>query len=381
MADNILSVKIKQRYDTESNWSANNPVLLEGEIAISSDKKLFKTGDGTSTWSQLPYNNANAANSATTASKLATARTIALTGSVTGSGTFDGSGNLSIATSTNHTHSYAGSSSAGGSATSAVKLDSSAGSATQPVYFSSGKPVACTYTLSKSVPSDAKFTDTTYSNATTSAAGLMSKDDKAKLDSITASADAVSFSRSLTSGTKVGTITINGTGTDLYAPTNTDTHWTTGLKVGDSNTATANAAASNGSVYLNVLDNTTVRDSHKITGTGATTVTSDANGVITVNSTNTTYSAGTGLSLSGTTFNHKKSETADSAHGDASKTLTFGGTFTIPVIAYDAQGHITGKGTTTMTMPANPATTSANGLLSYSSNVATTTELKRYLGY
>ena len=44
-----------------------------------------------------------------------------------------------------HTHNYAGSSSAGGSATSAVKLDtSSAGSTTQPVYFSGGKPVACT---------------------------------------------------------------------------------------------------------------------------------------------------------------------------------------------------------------------------------------------
>lgn len=62
-----------------------------------------------------------------------------------------------------HTHNYAGSSSAGGSATSAVKLDTStAGSKTQPVYFSGGKPVATTYTLGKSVPSDAKFTDTTY---------------------------------------------------------------------------------------------------------------------------------------------------------------------------------------------------------------------------
>ena len=50
---------------------------------------------------------------------------------------------------------YAGSSTAGGSATSAVKLDSSAGSATQPVYFSNGKPVATTYTLGKSVPSNA----------------------------------------------------------------------------------------------------------------------------------------------------------------------------------------------------------------------------------
>ena len=62
---------------------------------------------------------------------------------------------------TSHTHPYAGSASAGGSATSAVKLDTStAGSATQPVYFSGGKPVACTYTLGKSVPSNAVFTDT-----------------------------------------------------------------------------------------------------------------------------------------------------------------------------------------------------------------------------
>lgn len=68
----------------------------------------------------------------------------------------------------------------------------------------------------------------THAVATTSANGFMSSGDKAKLDGITASADAVSFSRSLTSGIKVGTITINGTGTDLYAPTNTDTKNTTG---------------------------------------------------------------------------------------------------------------------------------------------------------
>lgn len=45
-----------------------------------------------------------------------------------------------------HTHSYAGSSSAGGSATSAVKLDSDAGSTSLPVYFSGGKPAAVTAT-------------------------------------------------------------------------------------------------------------------------------------------------------------------------------------------------------------------------------------------
>ena len=47
-----------------------------------------------------------------------------------------------------------------GNATTATALGTSAGSATQPVYFKDGKPVVTTYTLGKSVPSDAKFTDT-----------------------------------------------------------------------------------------------------------------------------------------------------------------------------------------------------------------------------
>lgn len=64
---------------------------------------------------------------------------------------------------------YAGSSSAGGSATSAVKLDTStAGSATQPCYFANGVPSACTYSLNKTVPSNAVFTDT--NNAVTQTA-------------------------------------------------------------------------------------------------------------------------------------------------------------------------------------------------------------------
>ena len=63
------------------------------------------------------------------------------------------------------------------------------------------------------------WTNTTYSNATTEVSGLMSASDKSKLDGITSSADAVSFSRVLSSGTKIGTVTINGTDTDIYAPT------------------------------------------------------------------------------------------------------------------------------------------------------------------
>ena len=68
----------------------------------------------------------------------------------------------------------------------------------------------------------------THSAATTSTAGFMSAADKTKLDGITANADSVSVSRNLTSGTQIASITINGTATALYAPTNTDTKNTTG---------------------------------------------------------------------------------------------------------------------------------------------------------
>ena len=50
-------------------------------------------------------------------------------------------------------------------ATTAEKLGTNAGSGTQPIYFSNGIPVATTYSLNKTVPSDAKFTDTTYTPA------------------------------------------------------------------------------------------------------------------------------------------------------------------------------------------------------------------------
>lgn len=61
-----------------------------------------------------------------------------------------------------------------------------------------------------------------------------------------------------------------------------DTHYTTKLIVGNSITATNNAAATNGNVWLNLLDNTTLREKHNIVGTGRASVTSDANGKITI---------------------------------------------------------------------------------------------------
>lgn len=72
----------------------------------------------------------------------------------------------------------------------------------------------------------------------------------------------------------------------------TDTHYTTKLYAGSS-TGNANASTTNGNTNLILMDDSTVRNRVAIKGTGAATVTSDANGVITVNSTNTTYSNAT----------------------------------------------------------------------------------------
>ena len=69
MADKIINVKIKEAYDTEANQKTKNPVLLKGQMAISSDKRKAKVGDGTSTQQNLSYMNAESANSASTATK------------------------------------------------------------------------------------------------------------------------------------------------------------------------------------------------------------------------------------------------------------------------------------------------------------------------
>lgn len=54
MADNNINVRIKQKIDTESNWSKNNPVLLKGEKGLIEGTGKYKIGDGTSKWSDLP---------------------------------------------------------------------------------------------------------------------------------------------------------------------------------------------------------------------------------------------------------------------------------------------------------------------------------------
>ena len=76
----------------------------------------------------------------------------------------------------------------------------------------------------------------------------------------------------------------------------------------------------------------------------------------------TTYSAGSGLSLSGTTINHASSITAGTAGSSSSTSGT--NTISIPYVTYNDTGHVTAAGTRTHTI--NEATTSAPGLMSSS---------------
>lgn len=72
--------------------------------------------------------------------------------------------------------------------------------------------------------------------------------------------------------------------------------------------------------------------------------------VISATDTDTTYCAGTGLTLSGTTFNHSNSVTPGSIGPTGNVTVGNGGSFTVPSLSADAQGHLTTGASRTVTL-------------------------------
>ena len=376
MASKNIKTRIKHKRDTSSNWTKNDPVLLNGEVVIvdtANGEMRTKTGNGTSKYSALPFDDEAIKN-------LINNKVDKVSGKGLSTNDYNATEKSHVQTAYEHSQATHAPSNAEANqnAYSNVKVGTttvSAKSATDTITLEAGDNVTLTpdatnkkvtikatntvYThpthtaktnglykvtvdslghvsgttaLSKGditalgIPAQ----DTVYEEATTSTAGLLSKADKAKLDSITESADSVSVSRSLTSGTKVGSITVNGTATDLYCETNTDTHHQAKNITTNSATSTTQSitALTNGNVYLNLVENGTKRSSHKISGSGATTVTTDASGNIIISSTdnNTVYTHPT----SGVTAGTYKSVTVN------------------------AQGHVTG-GT-------NPTTISGYGI-------------------
>ena len=58
MVQKTLDARIQWKRDTSANWTAQNPVLLNGELIIvdtDSGETRFKIGDGTKTYTQLPF--------------------------------------------------------------------------------------------------------------------------------------------------------------------------------------------------------------------------------------------------------------------------------------------------------------------------------------
>lgn len=58
MATSTFNARVRMKRDTSSNWTTNNPILLDGEIIVvdtASGDVRFKVGDGTSRYTALPF--------------------------------------------------------------------------------------------------------------------------------------------------------------------------------------------------------------------------------------------------------------------------------------------------------------------------------------
>lgn len=50
-----MAVRIQLRRGLAAQWASVNPILAEGELAVESDTRRFKVGDGTTVWNSLGY--------------------------------------------------------------------------------------------------------------------------------------------------------------------------------------------------------------------------------------------------------------------------------------------------------------------------------------
>lgn len=104
-----------------------------------------------------------------------------------------------------------------------------------------------------------------------------------------------------------------------------------------------------------------VKTTSTVTSTTGLTATPIIDGVPYYKDSNTTYNAGTGISITNNTINHSNSLTAKTSYGSTSTSANAnGGSFTITDVKYDAQGHITGS--TDRTIKLSQTTYTLSGL-------------------
>lgn len=187
-------------------------------------------------------------------------------------------------------------------------------------------------TVLTAVPANAKFTDTTYSSKTAASGGTEV--------SLVTTGEKYTWNAK-TSNT--GTVTSVATGVGLTGGTITGSG-TVKAKLKSETASTLDSAA---------MGSTSGRQY---------AVGVDKSGYLSVNVpwTDTTYSSGTGISVSGTTINHSNSVTAGTA---GTSSATSGNSLAVPYVTYDAQGHITASGTHTHTITNNITGSGTSGYI------------------
>ena len=68
-----MAIQIQLRRDTAAAWTAANPTLAEGEIALETDTTFYKIGTGSTAWTSLAYGSiaGTLATASVTAAKIA----------------------------------------------------------------------------------------------------------------------------------------------------------------------------------------------------------------------------------------------------------------------------------------------------------------------
>ena len=138
--------------------------------------------------------------------------------------------------------------------------------------------------FSPKVSADSVYLSGSETNLTTKLSNIdNSISGKADSFTVSSSENTAAWGKSVTVGT------VAGTDLKFVMPanpgTNPGTHPTAKNVVASSSTETENVTATTSNPYLNLVENGTVRSTHRISGSGATTVNTDTSGNIIISST------------------------------------------------------------------------------------------------